>query len=78
MPRCWRGRRFGLAEATDLLNTQGDALLDLASVLAHGPRREDALAAAEEAARRFEQKGNRASLARARALARELAPARPA
>ena len=68
----------GLAEATDLLNTQGDALLDLASVLAHGPRREDALAAAEEAARRFEQKGNRASLARARALARELAPARPA
>jgi hypothetical protein len=68
----------GLAEATDLVNTQGDALLDLASVLAHGPRREDALAAAEEAARRFEQKGNRASLARARALARELAPARPA
>jgi hypothetical protein len=47
-------------------------------VLAHGSRREDALAAAEEAARRFEQKGNRASLARARALARELAPASPA
>jgi tetratricopeptide (TPR) repeat protein len=67
-----------LAEATELLNTQGDALLDLASVLAHGSRREDALAAAEEAARRFEQKGNRASLARARALARELAPASPA
>jgi predicted ATPase/class 3 adenylate cyclase len=67
-----------LAEATELLNTQGDALLDLASVLAYGSRREDALAAAEEAARRFEQKGNRPSLARARALARELAPASPA
>ena len=64
-----------MAEATELVNTQGDALLDLASVLAHDSRRTDALAAAEEAARRFEQKGNRPSLARARALARELAPA---
>ncbi len=67
-----------LAEATELMNTQGDALLDLASVLARSSRREDALVAAEEAARRFEQKGNRPSLARARALARELAPASPA
>jgi predicted ATPase len=67
-----------LAEATELVNTQGDVLLDLASVLAQDSRREDALAAAEEAARRFEQKGNRPSLARARALARELAPASPA
>ena len=67
-----------LAEATELMNTQGDALLDLASVLARSSRREDALVAAEEAARRFEQKGNRPSLARARAMARELAPASPA
>src|SRR6266542_6677609 len=66
-----------LAEATELMNTQGDALLDLASVLARSSRREDALVAAEEAARRFEQKGNRPSLARARAMARELAPASP-
>ncbi len=67
-----------LAEATELLNTQGDALLDLASVLAHGARRDQALAAAEDAARRFERKGNLPSLERARALARELAPASPA
>jgi predicted ATPase/class 3 adenylate cyclase len=61
-----------LAEATELLNTQGDALLDLAFVLAHGSRREEALAAAEDAARRFEQKGNRPSLLRARRVAGEL------
>jgi predicted ATPase/class 3 adenylate cyclase len=67
-----------LVEATELLNTQGDALLDLASVLAHGARRHDALAAAEDAALRFERKGNLPSLERARALARELAPASPA
>ena len=61
-----------LAEGTELLNTQGDALLDLATVLTAAGRREEALAAAEEAAQRYEQKGNRA-LARASA-AREARP----
>jgi predicted ATPase/class 3 adenylate cyclase len=62
-----------LAEDTELLNTQGDALLDLATVLTAAGRREEALAAADAAARRYEQKGNRPSLERARELASELA-----
>jgi tetratricopeptide (TPR) repeat protein len=62
-----------LAEGTELLNTQGDALLDLATVLTTAGRREEALKAAESAAARFEQKGNRPSLDRARETAGELA-----
>jgi predicted ATPase len=57
-----------IAERSDLLNTQADALLDLAEVLALGGRADDAKAAALEAAERFERKGNLPSLARARAL----------
>jgi tetratricopeptide (TPR) repeat protein len=62
-----------LAEATELLNTQGDALLDLATVLTAAGRREEALTAVEAAAGRYEQKGNRPSLERAREVAAELA-----
>jgi predicted ATPase/class 3 adenylate cyclase len=62
-----------LAEGTELLNTQGDALVDLATVLTATGRREEALVAAEAAAERYEQKGNRPSLERARRLAGELA-----
>jgi predicted ATPase/class 3 adenylate cyclase len=58
-----------IAERSDLLNTQADALLDLAEVLALAGRTEDAKAAAREAAERFERKGNLPSLARARELA---------
>jgi predicted ATPase len=57
-----------IAERTDLLNTQADALLDLAEVLARAGRAEEAKAAALEAAGRFERKGNIPSLARAREL----------
>jgi predicted ATPase/class 3 adenylate cyclase len=57
-----------IAERTDLLNTQADALLDLAEVLAHAGRADDARAAARDAAERFERKGNLPSLARAREL----------
>jgi predicted ATPase len=57
-----------IAERTDLLNTQADALLDLAEVLALAGRAEEAKAAAREAAGRFERKGNLPSLARARRL----------
>jgi predicted ATPase/class 3 adenylate cyclase len=57
-----------LAERTDLLNTQADALLDLAEVLAGAGRADEAKAAAREAAERFARKGNLPSLARAREL----------
>ena len=57
-----------IAERTDLLNTQADALLDLAEVLALSGRTDEAKAAAREAAERFERKGNLPSLARARGV----------
>jgi predicted ATPase/class 3 adenylate cyclase len=63
-----------LAERTDLLNTQADALLDLAEVLALADRDDEARSAAREAAERFERKGNLPSLARARRAAGEAAP----
>jgi predicted ATPase/class 3 adenylate cyclase/tetratricopeptide (TPR) repeat protein len=61
------------AEKTDLLNTQGDTLADLAEVLALAGRPAEAAAVLEQAAEVFERKGNLTSLARARRTARELA-----
>ncbi len=58
-----------LAEKTDLLNTQGDTLADLAEVLGLAGRTAEAASVLEEAAERFERKGNLASLERVRALA---------
>jgi predicted ATPase/class 3 adenylate cyclase len=58
-----------IADRTDLLNTQADALLDLAEVLALAGRTDEARAAVADAAGRFERKGNLPSLARARQLA---------
>ncbi|HET7758539.1 MAG TPA: adenylate/guanylate cyclase domain-containing protein [Gaiellaceae bacterium] len=55
-----------MVERTDVLNAQGDALLDLAEVMALAGRADEARAAASEAAARFERKGNVMSLARAR------------
>jgi predicted ATPase len=66
----------GIAEATDLLNTQGDALSDLAEVLALAGRGEETAAALEQAAVRYQRKGNRSSLDRVLRTAREL-PASP-
>jgi predicted ATPase/class 3 adenylate cyclase len=63
-----------LAGRTDLLNTQADALLDLAEVLAVAGRVDEARTAALDAADRFERKGNLTSLARARRAAAD-APA---
>ncbi|HSC49947.1 MAG TPA: adenylate/guanylate cyclase domain-containing protein [Gaiellaceae bacterium] len=57
-----------IADRTDLLNTQADALLDLADVLAAAGRTDEARAAARAAAERFERKGNLPSLERARKL----------
>ena len=52
-------------EETDLLNAQADTLLDLSEVLRLAGRRDEARAAVQEAARRFEQKANLPSLERA-------------
>jgi DNA-binding SARP family transcriptional activator len=64
-----------LAESTDSPSVQGDALLDLATVLAQADRADDAADAAAEAARRYRAKGNVVSTARAEALARSSAAA---
>jgi predicted ATPase/class 3 adenylate cyclase len=68
-----------LADRTDLVNTQADVLLDLAEVLRLAGRVDEALAAAEESERRYREKGNLSSLARAHQTAAELrsAPAPP-
>ena len=47
-----------LAEQTDFLNLHANALMDLATVLDHGRRLEDAVAAAEAASALYERKGN--------------------
>ena len=67
-----------LAEETDLLNTQADALFDLAEVLAIADRPTDACAVIEESTRRYAQKGNLPALERARVRADELASGRRA
>ena len=64
-----------LGEPTDLLNTQADALFDLAEVLRLGGQPEEAVTALGQAARLYEQKGNLPGLARARAFAADLSPA---
>jgi predicted ATPase/class 3 adenylate cyclase len=58
-----------VAERTDLLNTHADAFLDLAEVFILAGRPVDARAAAEEAARRYAEKGNVPALERARRIA---------
>jgi len=54
------------AEKTDLLNTQGDTLADLAEVFLFAGRRTEAAEALERAADVFERKGNLTSLDKAR------------
>ncbi len=74
-----RRKRLGEAEAlareavrlvaeTDLVDRQGDALLDLAEVLRAAGRPDEADAAAGEALDRYERKGNVVSAGRARSL----------
>jgi predicted ATPase/class 3 adenylate cyclase len=67
-----------LAEKTDLLNTQGDTLVDLAEVLALAGQQSEAASVLEQAAATFERKGNVTSLERVRALAGTLGPVSPA
>jgi hypothetical protein len=52
-------------EPTDLLSHRGDAMLDLAAVIAAGGRREESERAARTAVAEYEQKGNVVAAARA-------------
>jgi predicted ATPase len=61
-----------LAEGTDMLNTQGDTLAHLGEVLSLAGRQAEAAEVLEQAANRFEQKGNVVSLAQVLALSRDL------
>jgi tetratricopeptide (TPR) repeat protein len=61
-----------LTNRTDSLNTQGDALCDLAEVLAMAGRTEDAIVQLEHALRSYGQKGNLASVGRTRARLEEV------
>jgi len=56
------------ARGTDNLNMQGDAMLDLAEVLRAAGREAEAAEALEEAAMRYEEKGNLVGAQRARGL----------
>ena len=69
-PRRSAREAVAIAETTDLLNTQGDTLADLAEVISLAGRPAEAVAVLEQAAEPFERKGNRASLERVRARAR--------
>jgi len=59
-----------LAEGTDMLNTQGDTLAHLSEVLSLAGKPEEAVLVLEDAAGRFEQKGNLVSLAQVHAAIR--------
>jgi class 3 adenylate cyclase len=62
-----------IAERTDWLNLQGDALMGLADVLRLARAPDEAAGAARAAVERYEQKGNLVSGARTRALLQRLA-----
>jgi len=64
-----------LALRTDRVDTQTDALMDLAEVLRVGGRSAEAVPFVADALRRYERKEVRPAAARARALLEELAPA---
>ncbi len=61
-----------LAETTDMLDAQGNALADLAETLALIGKREQAVEALRQAAERFERKGNIVSLGRIRGRLAEI------
>jgi ATP/maltotriose-dependent transcriptional regulator MalT len=63
-----------LAEKTDFLNHQADAITDLAEVLREAGRTDEAYAAASKALGLYERKGNRVAAERARSRLAELAP----
>jgi hypothetical protein len=67
-----------VAGLTDLVPTHGEAMLDLASLLAHAGRTDEALAAAMTARGLFEQKGHRVGINRAvRLISQHIQVAQP-
>ena len=64
---------MAIAEATDFVNYRADALLDLSQVLEASGRGDEAIAAASEALRLYELKGNMVAAAAARLRLGELA-----
>jgi len=64
-----------LAEQTDFLNLHANALLDLATVLQHDRRVEEAAAAAETAKTLYERKGNLIGVDKAQSFVGQIAPA---
>jgi tetratricopeptide (TPR) repeat protein len=64
-----------LAEQTDFLNLHANALLDLATVLQHDRRVEEAAAAAETAKTLYERKGNLIGADKAQSFVGQIAPA---
>ena len=67
-----------IAERTDALNFQGDALCDLAEVLAAAGRSDEAAAALEQALERYERKKNLAMIAQVHRRLDALRKAAPA
>lgn len=61
-----------LGEATDMLNSQGDAYADLGEVLLVTGKPDEAAAALEQAIERYERKGNVVSTRRAQARLAEI------
>jgi tetratricopeptide (TPR) repeat protein len=61
-----------IIEAAQDPDSQGYAYIDLAEVLRMAGRADEAIRAADEAAARFDQKGNTESAARARRLKAEI------
>ena len=71
-------KAVAIAERTDGLNMQGDALCDLAEVLASAGRPVEAAAALEQALDRYERKKNLAMIAQVRPKLEELRKPTPA
>jgi tetratricopeptide (TPR) repeat protein len=67
-----------ITERTDALNFQGDALCDLAEVLAAAGRSDEAAESLEQALERYERKKNLAMLAQVRPQLEALRGAAPA
>jgi len=65
--RLARSAVAALAES-DFVNLQGEALLELAAVLEHGGRREEAVSALSESLKLLERKGNKVTAKQVRSF----------
>ena len=74
----WRSEAVAIGEGTDALTSQGDALCDLAEVLATAGRIAEAADTLEQALERYARKKNLAMLAQVRPKLDELRKTAPA